>query len=415
MTSTEEIAEFVAGVTYDRLPEATREAAKRRILDSIAVGLRGHDTGAVAAVKSGLTPAGGRSESRPWGSPSTASAPRAAMLNAASIVAGNGPTFLSPTPVPAGGSIAAVLAVAEARGATGEQTLAGLAAAFELHGELAWHVPMDRLHPATHTAVAGAAGTGRAGGLDRAELQNALGIAASRITLGIGDGAFGPIAAGNAAAQGVYAHLLAEGGVSVPDGLAAPDGWHDLVGPFDIDLDPGCERVLDAGVLPYDSHLYGQPTIEAAIDLAKRVALDPADIESINVETAEKATGEIDRDRVAAAVVDRALSVHRGDRADLRPIADATTVSAIEGTREHPDVESLPARVTVETYDGDVYEETTGGFEGHPATPASWGTVEEKFHALAGEKYDRDRREEIVETVRGFEAESPTELARLLD
>ncbi|MEF8778829.1 MAG: MmgE/PrpD family protein, partial [Natronomonas sp.] len=287
--------------------------------------------------------------------------------------------------------------------------------AFELHGELAWHAPVDRLNPATHTAVAGAAGTGRVGGLDRTELENALGIAASRITLGIGDGTFGPIATGNAAAQGVYAYLLADGGVSGPDGLAAPNGWHDLVGPFDIDLDPGCERVLDAGVLPYDSHLYGQPTIEAAIDLATEVALDPADIESVTVETVEKAVGEIDSERVAAALVDRALSIHQGNRADLQPIADATTVSAIEGTREHSDIESLPTRVVVETYDGDVYEEMTEGFEGHPATPASWGTVEEKFHALAGDTYDRDRREEIVETVRGFEAESPTELARLLD
>jgi 2-methylcitrate dehydratase len=429
MTSTEAIAGFLAEVTYDRLPEDVREAAKRRLLDAVAVGLRGRDAGTVAAIRDGLVldgqrgdeRSGDRTRVRVWGSPSTADPSRAAMGNAAAVAAGNGPTFPSPTPAPAGGSLAAALAAAEARAATGEETLAALAAALEVHGELAWHAPLDELHPATHTAVAAAAGAGRAAGLDRDELANALGIAAGRVTLGIGDDprdegdGFALTATGNAAAAGVEACSLAAAGVPSPDALAAPNGWHDLVGPFDLDFDPGCERVRDAAVLPYDGGLYAQPAIEAAIDLASEAALDPADIESVTVETAEKAVPGIDAERIAAALVDRALPVYGGDRADLRPIAGATTVSVADDASERTDAGAVPTRVTVETYDGDRYETARERFEGHPAAPAPWGLVEEKFHALAGGRYDRDRREAIVGTVRGFEAESPAELARLLD
>lgn len=416
MTSTESIAEFVAEVTYDGLPESVREAAKRRLLDTIAVGVHGRDDGTVASVREGMAFDGsGGNESRVWGSSSGAAASRAAMANAASVAAGNGPIFPSPTPAPTGGSIATVLAVAEARGKTGEKTLAAMAAALEVRGELAWHAPLDELDPATHTAVAAAAGAGRGAGLGERELASALGTAASRVTLGVGKGAFAPIATGNAAAAGVDACLLAEGGVSAPDGLTASNGWHDLVGPFDLDFDPGCERVRDAAVLPYDGHLYEQPAIEAAIDLASEIALDPADIESVTVETVDRAVPVIDAERIAAALVDRTLSVHRGDRADLHPIVEELSVSGTDDASERTDAESVPTRVVVETYDGDTYEAASDRFKGHPATPASWGVIEEKFHTLAGEWYDRDRREEIVETVRSFEAESPAELARLLD
>lgn len=424
MTSTEEIAESVAEVSYGRLPEVVGEATKRRLLDALAVGIRTGDTEVVAAVRDGLgsdgpkrsdEPTTANERTRPWGS-TNGSSSRAARIDAIAVVAGNGPTFLTSRPAPAGGSIAATLAAADAAGRTGEETLAGLAAALELHGELARRAPLDELHPATHTAVASAAGAGRAIGLERETLATALGGVAAHVTLDVGgdsEDAFTPIAAGQAAATAVDTCLLADGGVPMPDGITAANGWYDLVGAFDIDFDPGCERVLDAAVLPYEGHPYEQPAIEAAIDLADETAIDPADIEAVIVETVERAVPAIDAERIAAALVDRSLSVHRGGRADLRPIVDSTTVSELEAATG--EAESIPTRLLVETHGGGRYEETNARFEGHPAVPASWGVIEEKFHALAADRYDRERREEIVETVRRFEAESPTELARLLD
>jgi 2-methylcitrate dehydratase len=309
------------------------------------------------------------------------------------------------------------LTAAEARNATGEETLAGIAAALELHGELAWNGPLDGFHPATHTAVAAAAGAGRAMGFDEAALEVAIGAAASRLTLGLEGPTVSPVAAGAAARSAIDACLLAAGGLDGPDPIAAPNGWHDRFGAFDLDLDPGCERVRDAAILPYDGHPYEQAAVEAAVALATTVPLDPAEIDTVTVETTPNASEEIDAGRIAAAIVDRGLPVYRDGRTDVEPIADATTVVAGKTDVDRSGLELAPARLVVESRDGSTHETAVETFEGHPSMPASWGAVEEKFRRLVGDGagYDGDRIDVIVETVRGFEAESATELTRLLE
>jgi|GEM_PF-1151128 len=415
MTSTEEIAGFAADVEYGRLPDDVREAAKRRLLDAVGVALRNHDRRRVEAIREGLRP-GGPSDAhgcRIWGTADVVRPPRAAAGNAVAITAGNGPTFLAPTLAPVGGSLAAVVAAAEAADATGETTLAGIAAALEVHGECAWNAPLDGLHPATHTAVAAAAGAGRAMGHDAPTIADAVGIAAGRLALAVGD-PDDPLPAGHAARSALYACSLADNGVSAPDAIAAPNGWHDRVGPFELDFDPGCERVRDAAVLPYDAHPYGQSAIEAAIELAGERPIDPADIDSVTVETFDAAVPDVDPERVAAALVDRELAIHRGNRTDLEPILEAVTVVPDEALTDRHDRGAIPARVTVEFRDGSVAEAARDGFEGHPSSPETWGVVEEKFHATVEGVYGRSVRETTVETARSFEADGAAELDRLL-
>jgi len=281
MTSTADVADFAAAVEYDRLPDDVREAVKRRLLDAIGVGLRNRTAGPADAARQGLTPDGTTitGESRLWGSSATTSAPLAAMCNAVAVAVGNGPTFLSPTLAPVGGSVVGAVAAADAHGATGETTIAGLAAALEFHGECAWNAPLDGLHPATHTAVAAAVGAGRTMRLDASTLADAIAVAASRITLS-GEDLTDPVPTGNAALSGVYACLLASGGVSASDSFSVAGGWHDRMGPFDLDFDPGCERVRDAAVLPYEARPHEQTAIGAAIELATGTPIDPADIDA---------------------------------------------------------------------------------------------------------------------------------------
>ncbi|MFT4911110.1 MAG: 2-methylcitrate dehydratase [Natronomonas sp.] len=415
MTSTDEIAGFAADVEYDRLPDDIREAAKRRLLDAVGVALRNHDRRRVAAIREGLLPAGPPDADgcRLWGTADVVRAPLAATGNAVAVAAGNGPAFLAPTLAPVGGSIAAVVAAAEAAGATGETTLAGIAAALEVHGECAWNAPLDGLHPATYTAVAAAAGAGRAMDFGAPTIADAVGIAAERVALAVGD-PDDPLPTGNAARSALYACLLADGGVSAPDAISAPGGWHDRVGPFELDFDPGCERVRDAAVLPYDAHPYEQAAIEAAIELATEEPIDPADISSVTVKTFDAAEPEIDPERIAAALVDRELAAHRGTRTDLEPVVESVTVTADEALTDRRNLGAIPARVTVEFRDGSVAEIDRDGFEGHPSTTETWGTVEEKFHATVEGIYDRDEREAAVGTVRSFEADGAAELDRLL-
>jgi len=416
MTSTDEIADFAADVEYGQLPEGVREAAKRRLLDTVGVGLRTREDRTVDAARRGLASDGPPDAGgcRLWGTSERAPAPRAAMVNGIAAASGNGPTFLSPTPAPVGGSIGAAVAAADATGSTGETAIAAIAAALEVHGECAWNAPLDGFHPATHTAVAAAAGAGRAMGLDTATMADAVGIAAARLALDVGDRA-DPVPTGSAAAAAIQACHLADGGVPGAATFSAPNGWHERLGAFDLDFDPGCERVRDAAVLPYDGHPYEQPAIEAAIGLASGTPIDPADIDAITVETFETAVPAVDPERVAAALVDRELAVHRGGRTDIEPIAESVTVTADEELTARRERGLVPARLTVESRDGATSETAVEGFEGHPATPASWGTVEEKFHAAVEGAYGRERRDAIIGTVRSFEAESAAELARLLN
>jgi 2-methylcitrate dehydratase len=417
MVSTAELAAFGADVTHEGLPDDVREAVKRRVLDAVGVGVgaAGDGAGPTDAVRRAAPADGATGRSRPWGAEAKLPPADAAMYNAALLASGDGPTFLAPTPAPIGDVVAAVLAVAEARGATGEAVLAGLAAALEVRGELAWNAPLDEFHPATHGSVAATVGVGRTVGLSAEELADAVGLAATRATLAVGDGAFDPLAAGSGALAAVYAWLLAEGGADGPDAFADAGGWHDVVGEFDVDLDPGCERATDAALLPYDAHPYAQSAIEAAVDLAEDVALDPADVETVRVETFADAVSRLDATALAAALVDRELAVRPGERADLRPVIDAVETGAAADLTERAERGEVPARVVVECRDGAVHEADRQWFTGHPAAPASWGVVEEKFHERVGDRYDVDRRTDVVDTVRALEAETAAELSRLLD
>lgn len=416
MSPTEEIADLATEVRYDRLPEDVRAATKRRVLDAIGVGLRSRAAGRNRALRRTIEDRAEGTESgdsRLWGATTAPSSP-AALHNAVLAGSGNGAVFLSPTLSPAYGPLAAVLTVSEAEGTTGAEALSALAVALEVHGELAWNAPLDGLGPATHASVATAAGVGAVTGLDSAEIRRAVGLTASRVALAVDGDGFSPLASGLGAREAIEACRLVSGGVDAPDAISAPNGWRDLVGPFDLDPDPGCGRVHDAAVSPYDAQPHAQSAIEAAIGIANGTAIDPAEIDGVTVETVERAVRAIDAERIAAALVDRSLFVHRAERADLRPIVEATDVSAVDGSIDNSGGGTAPARVTVETRTGDVHERTAEGFEGDPTTPVSWGTVEEKFHASVEGIYGRERREEIIETVRSFEAETPVELARLL-
>lgn len=413
MVSTGDIASFAANVTYDRLPENVREATKRQLLDAVGAGIRSRGVSQTDSIYRAVDSATGTCGL--WGSHSTASAADAAMANAAAIESGHGPTFLSPTLTAPSSSIAAVLAVAESNGVSGEETLAGLATAFEIHGELAWNAPLDGFHPATHGTVAATAGVGRTIGLTETKLAHAIGTAASRVTVSIDDKGFTPLVAGLGASSAIRACSLARGGVEAPDSIGASYGWHDLFGPFNLDFDPGCERVFDVAITPYDAHPYGQSTIEAAVELTAESPIDPADIERITVETFEEAVPTLDTERIAAALVDRELFVYRGDRIHLEPIVEATEIVDTDEFADRVEDGLFPVRITVQAHGGTEYEAIADRFDGHPTTAASWGTVEDKFRALSGDMYDRDRQNVIVETARSFEAETATELVRLLD
>lgn len=410
MASTATLAAFAAGVSYDRLPDSVRTASKQRVLDAIGAGVGATGRRATDAVRRAVAAQNVSGRSRLWGTALSASPSDAALYNATLLGAGNGAVFFSPTLASPTDSIAAVLVASEAYSSAGEDVLAGVAAACEIHGELSWNVPLDGFGPPTHSALAATAGVGRAIGLDADTVTSALDIVASRPSMASERASdFDAVAGGFAAQTAVNACILADSGV---DGPVDTD---DCLGRADLDFDPGCDRVHDVAVLPYDVHPHAQAAIEVAIELTETRPFDPADIDSVRVETYDDAVAHVTPAAVAAALVDRELTRRPTDRVDLEPVAAVVSVESDDSLTDRFERGETPARVRVVRKEGESFEREQRWFTGHPAAPASWGVVEDKFDALASERYDEARRREILGTVSGLEAETAAELCRLLD
>ena len=450
MTTTGELADFALSVEYDDLSGDVRDELKRRVLDAVGIAVGALDASAVEQVRDTVVELEPDGPCRLWGTDRFASPAGAAMHNTAlTRYLDFMDSFLAPgeTPHPSD-NIAAVVAVAEGRGLSGAELLAGLGVAYEVQGELAWNAPVrDRgFDHVTHTVVSAATGAGRVRGLDRNELRNAIGIAgtahvALRVTRTGGINEWKGVASANAARNAVYSVVLADHGMDGPvDLFEGQKGWEQVVsGEFEVDLDPGCGRVRDTMTKRYVAETYAQSAVEGVIELAVENDVDPGDVESVRLETFHGAAliiggGEGDRYEVhtkaqadhslpymlAAALIDRELTSAAYDperirREDVQTLLRRVEVREDERLTEQFENGLMPAVVEVETADSTTYRVERDAFRGHPTEPMSWRELAEKFETLTRERYDAAHREEIVETVRTLDERDVADLVALLD
>ncbi|QLC33297.1 MmgE/PrpD family protein [Halarchaeum sp. CBA1220] len=440
MTTAADLGAFVADRSPEDLPPAVVDATKRRLLDAAGAAFAAD---ALPGISAATDAAGGDACTR-WASdgaragPASAAAENAARLRAS----GAADVFLAPDgPSHPSDAIPACVAAAEYADADGATLLAAVAAAYELHGELAWHAPA-REHgfgPATHGALSATAGAAVALGLDSEEATNAIALAADHTSLDA-DATHRPVASANAASAGVTAALRAANGTPGPrrvfgehpvlSALAADpdddpvesaegaacefadeeevacefegDGEHDHDHDDGFALDSACERVHDALTPRYAGPLAAQPAIAAAADLAERAALDPADVERVTVQTFDapaldaptSAVPETPTDAarslpyaVACALTDRAFGpAHLTGESvadpELRDLADAVTVTEDPGLTAQFDAGLMPAVIAVESADGGVQHSTVGAYPGHPTQPMDWEALTAKVGAL---------------------------------
>jgi 2-methylcitrate dehydratase len=450
MTTTAALADFALSVEYDDLSEAVREGLRKRVLDSLGIAVGAMDAAPTEQVRDTVTDLEPGGPCRLWGTDRAASPVGAAMYNTALVrYLDFMDSFLAPgeTPHPSD-NVAAVVAVAEQRGLSGAELLASIAVAYEVQGELAWNAPVrDRgWDHVTHTVISAAVGAGRAAGLDREALCNAVGIAgtahnALRVTRTGGINEWKGLASANAARNAVYSVALADHGVEGPvDLFEGQKGWKQVVsGEFSVDLDPGCERVLDTMTKRYVAETYAQSAVEGIVELAERHDIQPEQVERIDLETFAGAAliiggGEGDRYEVetkaqadhslpymlAAALIDRemtnaAYDPERIARADVQRLLRTVTVEEDPALTERFEAGQMPATLAVELADGTVHRVEKEAFEGHPTRPVSWEALEEKFETMTRERYDEARRRELIETVRHLEDHDVTDLVALLD
>lgn len=447
MTTTAEIADFALDLDFEDLDDDTVDELKKRILDSIGIGIAAMGEEPVEVVRDTVTEFGGDGCSL-WGG-GVSSPPDATMYNTALVrYLDYMDSFLAPgeTPHPSD-NIAGIIACGEYRGASGEDLITAVGVAYEVQGALAWNAPVrDRgWDHVTHTVISAAAGAGKLLGLDREQLRSAIGIAgtahnALRVTRTEGISEWKGIASANAARNAVYSAFLAKNGMDGPKNLfEGQKGWKHIVsGEFDAEFTPA-RRVHDVMTKKYVAETYAQSAVEGVIELAEREDLAPEEVEEIRLDTFAGAKliiggGEGSRYEVetkaqadhslpymlAAALIDREMGNDQYEPERIRREDVQTLLRKVE-VEEDPELTDrfengeMPANVEIELADGTQLRVEKDGFEGHPNDSMSWDEIESKFHETAGTRYDEGKREEIVETVLQLEEREVSELVELLD
>lgn len=219
---TRRIAQFVSGLTYDRIPGEVRQRIKLLILDSLGCGIYGSLKEHSQIAIKGITSVDNSKNCGIWGTDQRVSAPHAALLNG-TLVQGfelddihrKGAMHVGATTLPA------IVALSEVRGGiSGKRFLTAAVAGYEIGPRVGMCMGPNHLGQGWHSgatvgAFAGAASSAAALGLSEESTIDALGIAGTQAA-GIMAVQYGSMVKrmnhGRSAQNGLYAGVLAGAG-----------------------------------------------------------------------------------------------------------------------------------------------------------------------------------------------------------
>jgi Uncharacterized protein involved in propionate catabolism len=222
MTVTSQLCERIAGTGYDNLGAPAIEAARRLVLDGIAIAIAGTEEEAIHILAAHHKEQGGAAQATAIGNGFRLNTVSAAALNGAAMHVLDFEPMWSPANHALSTTLAGVLALSEARGATGREVLTALVKGVEMQGWIRqasgqFEASTSRFHPPGAVGPLGAAvAAGHLLRLDPDRLATAIGIAASRAgSLLANAGTMTKSThCGHASALGLESALLAERGFS---------------------------------------------------------------------------------------------------------------------------------------------------------------------------------------------------------
>ena len=436
---TRTLAEFVAGLSDDRLPRAVAERAKLLVFDSVGIALRArHEADSTpslvaAAAKLGLT--GGTATVIGDGDGYTPAG--AALINGTLIHSLDfDDTHASGSIHPSAPIVPAALAAAEMTGATGARVLAAIVAGYEIQIRLSLALgPSDHYRRGYHpTATCGTFGAAAAAanifGLEADEIERAFGICLSQAAGSMQflfDGAWTKrFHVGHAAQSGLTAACLAGEGFVGPG--EAIEGTHGFLHAYAPDADPAKAvaglgdrwQTLAIAVKPYPSCRYSHAAMDALIRIKADNDIDPAEVEAVEIglpETGWNIIGDPAAEKqnpknvvdgqfsmpFAAAIALRQGGMewddyHRfiGDPATLDLCRRVRSVVDARAEAEFPNQMSAVARV--QTPRGQ-FEEFVVVPKGEPENFLSIAELRAKFDDLVGPYLEADRRDALAEAL----------------
>lgn len=293
---TARISSFVAGLTWDDVPEAARVAARRTAANVVGLSVGAAHDPAAEAVLAAAADLGQVGSSHVLGRTEQLTPPWAALVNGVTAhVEDFDDTYLSCILHPGAPIVPAALAVATLGGADGATVMAAVVAGVEVAGRLGdcmWPSHFDRgWHVTATTGPIGAAcASARVLGLDAQRTAAAIAIAATQAAghteqLGSMTKSF---QVGRAASIGVEAALLAEQGFTGPiEPLAGRRGMAALMA-AEVDwtpmMDLGSRWLIEDNALkPYSCGIVSHPVIDAG-KLLRAEGVDLDSVESVSLE-----------------------------------------------------------------------------------------------------------------------------------
>jgi 2-methylcitrate dehydratase len=440
MTLARRLADYAHDLRPDRIPAAVIHEAKRRVIDALACGLAAVHEVPLTAVRRAmgrLAPAG---RATILGTGERTAPDLAAFVNGYMVrYLDYNDTYLSREALHPSDNLAALLAAAEDAGASGQDLLVALVAAYEIVCRLADASSIrDRgWDHVTYGSIAVAASAARLLGCGREAIEQAINIAATtgvnlRQTrvgqLSMWKGA----AYGGAGRNGLFAAYLAREGITGP----APvfEGRRGFIaqvsGPLDIPMMAGetpdggsAFRLLDTDIKFWPAEYHSQAAIAAALQV-RRAGLRPEHIDRVVVHTFKVAVeiigGEPEKwtpqtretaDHsmpylVAAALLDgeltdRQFTPERIAAADIRGLMARTeVVEQPELTAAYP--RAIPTILDVHETGGRVHTARVDFPSGHSRNPLADAQVDEKFIRLATPVLGA-RAEEALAALRALE------------
>jgi len=232
---TRRIAEFVAGLSYEKIPAAVIDRIKLLILDSLGCALYGAELEWCRILREALLPLDATRTTSIWGTAARLSSPHAALANGTQIqgfelddVHRQGVLHVGAVTLPA------LIAVAESHARlSGRDFLTAAVAGYEVGPRVGLCMGPEHIGQGWHSGAtvgvfSAAAGAARALALDAHATVHALGIAGTQSS-GLMAAQYGAMVkrmhAGRAAQSGLYAALLASRGFTgIADVFEAPYG-----------------------------------------------------------------------------------------------------------------------------------------------------------------------------------------------
>ncbi len=417
-TISERLAQFITGITIEKLPTDVVELARLSFLDWLGSAIAGgttRPTSMFVQVAQGL---GGKPQATVIPDGSKTSCHLAALVNAASTHVLEMDDLHKPSVLhPAAPVIPAALAVAERDGISGGELVSAIVAGYEVAiraGEAVGPSHYHFWHTTSTCGVLGAAAAvGRLLHLTPEQIVWALGNAGTQsagLWQFLSEGAMSKhLHPAKAAADGLLAALLAQQGLTGASqifegekGLGRATSTTPDLARLTKDLGDGPLRILENSFKAHAACYHIHSTIDAALNLKTRFNLTPSEIRKVTVRLYSTALDLLEKVDpisphaakfsvpycIAAALLKGRVGLDDFTEEDIKDRTVRQLMSAVE-LQYDPHLDQVypdrwPAIVTIEMSSGKRHETRVDYPKGDPKNPITREELIQKFHGLTG-------------------------------